>query len=462
MKRLLKRLSGGLSDAVMGFLALAALAVAIVPALFDISPLASETLGACEWLIVGLFALEYVTNLVLATSRWAFVRDPWRIVDLAIVAGPFLSLLPQVNDSLRSTPVLRLLRFARAAVFGARASGAALRERRPHGRDVSFGPRRVTSLGDGRGTAPRDVEWGEFLQWVENQTGQWFHAESLSAEEFNEVATKSGIPAASQQSFRSDSAYPHIDVSERYSTLFVWLPVQRAGQEIGGRRVDTLLLFTGASLFSVSRYPTGLHEAVAAELPRIELPESSFVSRMVCTFLRVIVSRYEDVSNHLEHEVRRMEALPTRESSPGFFEDAFLLKRKLSAAKADLWRLKGMLDSLVEQRAILKSSNPAQEAYLRRLSRDAEYLHKTVDENRDAVLSLIDLHLNVVSFDMNRFMRLLAAVSVMGLIPAVVGGLLGMNLSGNPWPFTLAQVTFGVSMGMLVCLYLFLVKGWLR
>ena len=31
---------------------------------------------------------------------------------------------------------------------------------------------------------------------------------------------------------------------------------------------------------------------------------------------------------------------------------------------------------------------------------------------------------DVVSFDVNRFMRVLAAVSVLGLIPAVIGGLL--------------------------------------
>jgi Mg2+ and Co2+ transporter CorA len=63
---------------------------------------------------------------------------------------------------------------------------------------------------------------------------------------------------------------------------------------------------------------------------------------------------------------------------------------------------------------------------------------------------------------MNKGMRLLAIVSCLGLIPAVIGGLLGMNVAGNPWPWTIAQVTFGVSIGMLFCLYLFFLKGWFR
>jgi Mg2+ and Co2+ transporter CorA len=63
---------------------------------------------------------------------------------------------------------------------------------------------------------------------------------------------------------------------------------------------------------------------------------------------------------------------------------------------------------------------------------------------------------------MNRVMRVLAVISVLGLIPAVVGGLFGMNLIDNPWPWTLKQVSFCVGFAMTMCLYFFFVKGWLR
>ncbi len=96
------------------------------------------------------------------------------------------------------------------------------------------------------------------------------------------------------------------------------------------------------------------------------------------------------------------------------------------------------------------------------LFEDAGDLYETVDNIREGLLSPIDLHLNIVSYEMNRVMRILAVVSVLGLIPAVIGGLLGMNLIDNPWRFTLPQVAFGVCLGMVFTLYLFLVKGWLR
>ena len=83
-------------------------------------------------------------------------------------------------------------------------------------------------------------------------------------------------------------------------------------------------------------------------------------------------------------------------------------------------------------------------------------------ELADAAETLIELHVNFKSFEMNAFLKLLAIVSFLGLIPSVAGGLLGMNVAGNPWPVTLGQVAFGVAMGMATALYVFAVKGWLK
>jgi len=138
------------------------------------------------------------------------------------------------------------------------------------------------------------------------------------------------------------------------------------------------------------------------------------------------------------------------------------LKKELSAAQADLWRLKSVLNDLAAAGKKLPGSDGKEVEFLKQLAHDSEYLYDTVVNTREELLSLIDLHINVVSFDMNRVMRVLAVVSVLGLIPAVVGGLFGMNLIDNPWPFTLKQVSFCVVFGMVMCLYFFFVKGWLR
>lgn len=101
-------------------------------------------------------------------------------------------------------------------------------------------------------------------------------------------------------------------------------------------------------------------------------------------------------------------------------------------------------------------------ACLRRLADQADYQHETIEKAHEQLLTLLDLHLNIAPYDVNRFMRLLAVVSSLAIIPTAVGGLLGMNVLGNPWPVTLSQIAFGTFILMLGVLYAFLAKGWLR
>lgn len=69
-------------------------------------------------------------------------------------------------------------------------------------------------------------------------------------------------------------------------------------------------------------------------------------------------------------------------------------------------------------------------------------MHEAVEKAHEQVLTLLDLHLNIASYGVNRFMRSLAVVSSLAIIPTIIGGLLGMNILGNPWPVTVSQIGF--------------------
>ena len=167
------------------------------------------------------------------------------------------------------------------------------------------------------------------------------------------------------------------------------------------------------------------------------------------------------IAAQVEHELRALENVGADKSPESFFEAIFRLKRNLALAKGDLWRLRNLLNLLAEGRRELPGLG-SDNADLRQLSEQADYLHETVEKAHEQLLTLLDLHLNIASYDVNRFMRLLAVVSSLAIIPTIIGGLLGMNILGNPWPVTLAQVAFGTFILMLCVLYAFLAKGWLR
>ncbi len=451
-----------LGEVSLGFLAITATALTLVPMLFEMKPQtsASAWVEAGQWAIIGVFALEYALALLFAPGKKAFVLSAWRILDLVTIAIPLVTLFPQVSHLLRSSPVLRLIRVLRVVSFGVRASGVIARKETSRAGVGQMGPIEVSILGQAKSALPRSGSWEEFLEWVKTPEEEWYHVSNLGPDQLKEVAQAAGIAPAFLESSLYGAGYPHMDFTERYAVLFVWLPEVLEATAAG--RNGLLLLATEHGVFTLSRRPTGLLTKVAAILPGLSQTALPFSVRMTGALLQAVLDRNETLVGRFERELHELEEVPLRESRPEFFERTFRLKKELAAAQCDLWRLKGILASLGEGRLRIPGGGGAGGELFKTLAEEADYLYETVVNTREELLSLIDLHLNVVSFEMNRVMRVLAVVSVLGLIPAVVGGLFGMNLADNPWPFTLPQVAFGVCFGMVLCFYLFVVKGWLR
>jgi Mg2+ and Co2+ transporter CorA len=442
----LRTLGRVLNEALMGFLALAALAVAVLPEVFDIPARVGRLLGGLEWVIVGLFAAEYLVHLVLAPDRGRYVRNGWRLLDLLSIVGPLLSLLPQVSDDLRSAPVLRVLRLLRAVAFGARAGGVIAREERRRVVASRGGPAHAFMRRPGM--ERQYLAWPEFLSWLRNPDGAWCEVINVSPANLDDLAHATGVSRTLLDSNLFQVSYPHAHQTDRFLLLFLWYPQLRTDNAI--ERQGILLLAGDRALVSLSPHATVLQELVAAQ----GVSEPSPTSGLLVEVVRAVLTANELLTGHLERELRVLEEVPVPEGRAQFLQQAFGLKQQLSTMQADLWRIRRLLGSL--------PSPTTPSTAVTSLQDQAEYLYHTVTNIREGVLSLIELHLNVVSFEMNKVMRVLAIVSALGLVPAVVGGLLGMNLEGNPWSITLPQVTFGVSMGMLLCLYVFYVRGWLR
>ena len=455
---MLQALGAVLGEGTMGFLALVALATAGASALFSLPPPAIRILSTLEWIIVGIFALEYGIHWSLAHDRKAFVRDPWRLLDLAIIVIPLLSLLPFLRP-LRSSPALRLIRLARVALLGARFGGRTARRPVEDGGLAESGQAEVGILREGRSSPERD-DPDHLLRRLPHASGEWIHVSGLPPAKSGEIARAARIPEPFLRAGLEGTTRPRLEIFDSFSALFLWEPEAARGRPV---RTSLLLITTARFLLSFSREGSDLQARTAAALARLGLPDDgAFPTRMTYAVLRVLIERYQEVVRRLDGEVRQLEEIPAREGGPAFFGDAFTLERELTAIRGDLWRLKGVTDSLSEGRVNVHGARKDDRELLRSIAEEAESLHETARTLRESLVSLMDLHMNVASFEMNRGMRLLAILSALGLIPAVVGGLLGMNLVGNPWPATLPQVAFGVFCGMALALYVFFIKGWIR
>jgi len=444
----------------MGFVALLALGVALARILFELGPRAARVLDVGEWAIIGLFALEYAVHFSLAERKRDFVRNPWRILDLAIIVIPFLSLLPFLRP-LRSSPVLRLLRLSRVFLFGARFGGRATQRPESRERIAGGGAAEVSLLREGE--RPHATTWEQFLEGVPGSEDEWYHVAHLNKDQIREVARAARLPERFLETSVEGSARPRVEVAEGFTALFLWLPEVAREKPLQLERTSVMLVTTPAFLLTFSQRRAGEQVRVTESVSRLNLPDGApFPTRMTYAFARVLLERYHEIVRRLEDEVRRMEDVPAKGEGPGFFETCFALERELTSTRGDLWRLKGVLASIAEGKVRLQGQRDDDREFLRGISEEAESLHESVSSLRESLVSLMDLHMNVASFEMNKGMRLLAILSALGLLPAVVGGLLGMNLAGNPWPATLPQVAFGVFWGMALALYIFFIKGWIR
>lgn len=449
-----------LGEPFLGFLAIVAVALTLFTMLFPVKPGTAAALDAAQWTIIGWFACEYIFALAVARAKRAFLLSPWRLLDLATVVIPLIALLPNVSRALLSSPVLRLVRLARLVTLGVRVGGIAIRHRTRHdAEETASGPAQITLVADAPAFTPKPASWEELLRWLRQPGREWFHVSNPSPEELAQIASVAGLPAGFLETHLLGTSYPHFASARGFAALFLWMPEFHQDSRV--ERHGVLFVASKDSLLSLSRRATRLVEKISA--PEADATDQTpFPARMIGLVLEHVMRQNERLVGAFEQELRALEDVPVRESSPSFFERTFRLKKELSAAHADLWRLKSVMAELGGGRASLPGMPAGGTEAFRRLVTSAEYHYETIVNTREEVLSVIELHLNIVSFDMNRVMRVLAVVSVLGLIPAVIGGLFGMNLIDNPWPFTLPEVAFAVSFGMVTCLYFFFVKGWLR
>ena len=89
-------------------------------------------------------------------------------------------------------------------------------------------------------------------------------------------------------------------------------------------------------------------------------------------------------------------------------------------------------------------------------------MYETSQNIRESLISLIELHINTVSYDMNRVMKVIAVITCLAIVPTIIGGLLGVNLMDNPYPLKITEVFFIVFSLMLIGLYTFYKMDWLR
>jgi Mg2+ and Co2+ transporter CorA len=448
------------NDDFMSVLAFLIIPTVGLPLFFEFSPAMLILFKVVNYFIIGMFILEYFIMLFISDSRMKYVQNPWHLLDLLIIILAILDLIPFISLSIgRASPVLRLLR-----VFT--ALGRTTKGHRPV-RAVIQPPHlesRMLVNTFGKDGIKRCATNGNVCNIVESGGPQWIDIEDVSAIDLEYISTAIHVPVYVLESKVSQEAFPRIDYFPDYTTVFIWdaklLSDGEGYRDAKISRNGLLIICRGDHIITICTGKSDLFDEIVAE--GLAIKDNDFAVSVLYSILRHKVRDGEDIVRTMEHKTALMEQLPVGKTPPAFLEDTFHLRKDVVIISKNLWHLRQVLDNLKTRKVSLNGVTDEHLHLFDILYDEADYLYETADNITDSLSSLRDLHINTVSYEMTRVMRVLAIITCLALVPSTIGGLLGENILGVPFSIRLGEVGLVVISLMVLELYAFYKMGWLR
>jgi Mg2+ and Co2+ transporter CorA len=449
------------NEDLMTLLAFLIIPTVVLPYVFQFSSVTLFFFDIMNFLIIAAFVAEYVLRLFVAESPRRFVLNPWHILDLAIILLAFAELLPGVTTSAgRASPLLRLLRALR--VFT--AAGRSIRV--PRHRAVAPVPvptvsiMTVSMFAEGRVTK---CSINEVSCEIVPGRHRWIDLQNVSEIDLPAISKTFDIPLYLLKSYRAQDTFPRIDYFGSFTSILLDdTKLEQHGPWVRGltiKRQGMIIVCAGTQIVTIHTGQSTLFDEVAAEGIK---DGKRLAIRVLHEIFKRKVQNGKEIVRTLELNTIPLEETPAGRGPPTFLEDTFALKRETHRFAKVLWHFREILDRLRTRKVALLDVTDDDLARFDVLYDDADYLYETCDDVDDSLASLRELHINTLTFDMTRVMRILAIATVLALIPQTIGGLLGENLVDMPFPITLPEVSLIVISLMLIALYSFYKMGWLR
>jgi len=463
--QLVKRL---MSDDNQVILAVIALSLALQDVFFGVT---DDWFPFVEWAqfgIIVLFLLEWFASLYLAKDRAGHIQDLRTVGGLWILGICLLAFTPTIGHIVIERPILKLLRITPALFFGFLATRplfARRREPEPARASESVCFQRMDASTEGEiASAPISEE--EFTSWLAEPERQGcFCAIGDHAGTFAGTLTKAqGVSAAAIQGSLAITSHPRISRLGKTLVFAGALPtVTESGplqSEVG--TIPFAFACTSKSLVLAESQPT-VGAAVSQFLnEKRQLAGAPLNVRVTMALFHILLARYEEAAERLSSEVRHLMMMQIGRDVHKAYMAAFNLQKTLARLKSDVWRLGRIFDRLEKGKLALPFEGGDYRTLYESLSDTCDYTEEAFSQLHEAATSAIDLRLNLASFQMNRFMGLMAVVTTVAIIPATMSGMLGINITGGNFPVSLGNVVFWAAMAIVLVLYFLKTRGWLR
>jgi len=450
------------SDDLMVLLALLLIPATVFPIFFAFSAFTRTILVALNYFVIFMFTAEYVCKLAAAERKREFVLDPWHLLDLFIILLALLDFVPIIPGGGRAAPLLRLIRLTRVFAVAGRAARRATPQALAKKGELAESHLKVRVLrADLSVSTPARAELAELAK---DPSPIWIDLQEVSQFDLDLVASAFHVPAFEIQNKVLKDTFPQVDYYEHFvSTLIRNSRLLRSGEGIRDlviSRDNVLILCSGKRIVTLSSVAHDLFDRISSS--GLEPEKDGLAARVFYSILQLKNRDCEEILDAIEQRAIFLEEQTVGSLKRSFLEETFFLKRETTNVHNGLRHFNQALGDLRKQKNAFSALGEDYAILFKKLADEAATLHEISENTLERLVALIDLYINTVSLDMNRVMRMLAIITCLGLIPSIMGGLLGMNLIGNPWHASIYEICLLLSLALLVAFYAFWKKGWFR
>ncbi|HMF32447.1 MAG TPA: CorA family divalent cation transporter [Candidatus Lokiarchaeia archaeon] len=468
-----------LSDKFMVVLTILLVPVVLIPAFIDTTTININVLKSilqffilCDVIIVSFFIVEYFAKLYLAENKIKHFWSPWHILDLAVIllslAVYYEVLVSTLGILYLTSPSnwLRLARLLRVFSLGGRTVGSRVRVvQAPSEGPTEEISTKIRAVSGDLKDIQENVTWEQLGEYLTDAKQQWIDIYDLTPGDFAKLGEAFQIPEAHFESKLVEEGYSRIDYLEKLSLVFL-----QEGQinfaAIGNRfftisKTGFLIICSGTDIVTVSRQKSEMFENVLDSI-RKKVKDNPLVVVILHGIFDYTLKKFRSIVNSIEMELVRLESIPRTQIPSNFLEITFQMKKEVTELGSNLLHLKEILGFVVSKRVPLEGFNQTWEEMFTLFQDEAGFLQESAENAKDNLMSIIDLHINRTSYETNKILKILAVITVLGVIPSIMSGLLGENLADSPFSPYLWQVVGIVIIIIALITYIFVKLGWLK
>ena len=453
-----------LSDAFMAFLSLLLLPIILIPFFVTLPTTINALFDAANIVIIVFFVVEYGAKLYLAQNRGAFVRSPWHVLDLVVIILSVGSYAPFVGLAGHGSAILlvRLLRLPRAFAVAGRTAGRRTEETEAPPIEVEVAPV-IRQVDPAHLSEPRSLTWEELEAHLETKNVEWIHLSNFSESALLRLGQVLRLPEHRFRMHQLDDVPPH--ATRLGETVLLFLQSgeirypSRSQEFYTVARRGTVLILRGSKVLSVSPHDIDPYAKVEHLMDTEKSVPTDFRLRVVAALLESTLADYRRLFNDIEIEIAAIGRTPRSKLPKDFLIRIYEVHKSIAHLSSNTVHLRGLLARLVSSRIPISGMDESAKSHFETLSDETSYLSDIAEETSDSLQTVVDIYTNQSAFETNRVLKILAVITAVAIIPATIGGLLGID---GPYDFVLWQVLLEVSLGMVFATYCFVKLGWLK